>query len=91
MSLVAVAVGVVSPPRCLLGPSSLGVFRARGVYVALWGRVFDTELGRIFDDKMNYGKKLEAKCFRVRNNNDAVTRVPFAHYRHVGTEIYFDR
>lgn len=53
--------------------------------------MFDTELARIFDEKMNYGKKLEAKCFRIRNNNDAVTRVPFVSYRHVGTEIYFDR
>ncbi|CAM9965189.1 unnamed protein product, partial [Hapterophycus canaliculatus] len=31
------------------------------------------------------------RCFRCRNNNDIVPRVPPSPYEHIGHEIYFDR
>lgn len=54
-------------------------------------RVFDAEVADIFDATVNYGTAMKYKCFRLRNNNDIVARVPPLPYKHVGTEIYFDR
>ncbi|CAM9248116.1 unnamed protein product [Scytosiphon promiscuus] len=54
-------------------------------------KVFDTDVADLFDAKDNYGTALKDKCFRCRNNNDIVPRVPPFPYKHVGHEIYFDR
>eukprot|EP00903_Cladosiphon_okamuranus_P009618 g9154.t1 len=61
------------------------------VYTIGSPRVFDTEVADIFDATVNHGTKMKDKCFRSRNNNDIVTRVPPLPYKHVGKEIYFDR
>ncbi|CAN0420449.1 unnamed protein product, partial [Ascophyllum nodosum] len=54
-------------------------------------RVFNGPLAEEFDAKINYGIPLKDKCFRCRNNNDIVPRIPPYPYTHVGTEIYIDR
>lgn len=54
-------------------------------------RVFDSEVADIFNATVNHGKAMKDKFFRPRNNNDIVTRVPPVPYKHVGTEVYFDR
>ncbi|CAN0313119.1 unnamed protein product [Ectocarpus sp. 6 AP-2014] len=54
-------------------------------------RVFDSEVADIFDSKTNHGTRMKDKYFRGRNNNDIVTRIPPSPYKHVGTEVYFDR
>lgn len=54
-------------------------------------RVFDEELARVFNEHKNGNTDLRSKSFRIRNNNDLVTKVPFPLYRHIGQEIYFDR
>ena len=54
--------------------------------------MFDADLARNFDAKVNHGTPMKDKVFRGRNNNDAVTRLPPpVPYEHIGTEIYFDR
>lgn len=59
---------------------------------AVVGRVFDRSLALNFDKRMNHELMLKSKCFRARNNNDIVSRLPLPPgYHHVGTEIYFDR
>ncbi|CAM9893130.1 unnamed protein product [Ectocarpus fasciculatus] len=54
-------------------------------------RVFDSEVADIFDSKTNHGTRMKDKYFRCRNNNDIVARIPPSPYKHVGTEVYFDR
>lgn len=54
-------------------------------------RVFDAEVADIFNEMVNHGTPMKDKCFRSRNNNDIVTRIPPSPYKHVGTEVYFDR
>ncbi|CAM9839983.1 unnamed protein product [Ectocarpus sp. 4 AP-2014] len=54
-------------------------------------RVFDSEVATIFDSKTNHGNSMKDKYFRCRNNNDIVSRIPPSPYKHVGTEVYFDR
>lgn len=54
-------------------------------------RVFDLAVADAFDKTVNHGTAMKDKCFRSRNNNDIVTRIPPLPYKHVGTEIYFDR
>eukprot|EP00903_Cladosiphon_okamuranus_P008420 g8094.t1 len=69
-------------PWFLLPLRSCGKFR----------RVFDVDLARNFDAKVNHGIPMKDKTFRGRNNNDAVPRVPPpVPYAHIGTEVYFDR
>ncbi|CAM9812177.1 unnamed protein product [Ascophyllum nodosum] len=51
-------------------------------------RVFNGPLAKEFDAN---SIQLKDKCFRCRNNNDIVPRMPPYHYTNVGTEIYVDR
>eukprot|EP00752_Nemacystus_decipiens_P010362 g9232.t1 len=62
-----------------------------GVYTIGSPRLFDADLARNFDARLNDGIPMKDKVFRARNNNDAVTRLPPVPYEHIGTEIYFDR
>lgn len=60
--------------------------------LTIYFRVFDTDMAKSFDEKVNFGMPLKAKCFRGRNNNDIVPRLPPRPlFAHVGTELYFDR
>ncbi|CAM9479691.1 unnamed protein product [Sphacelaria rigidula] len=68
--------------------------KLHGMYTIGSPRVFDADLATGFNAKMNDGEYLRNKCFRVRNNNDIVPHVPpsfLLEYRHVGTDVYFDR
>lgn len=51
-----------------------------------WARVFNRAMAAHFDATMKH------KYFRCKNNNDIVPRIPTPPgFKHVGTEIYFDR
>eukprot|EP00903_Cladosiphon_okamuranus_P009617 g9153.t1 len=57
-----------------------------GLYTIGSPRVFNHAMAAQFDATMKH------KYFRCKNNNDIVTRVPTPPgFKHVGTEIYFDR
>eukprot|EP00752_Nemacystus_decipiens_P002420 g2281.t1 len=57
-----------------------------GLYTIGSPRVFNRAMAAHFDATMKH------KYFRSRNNNDIVTRIPTPPgFKHVGTEIYFDR
>ena len=61
----------------------------KGIYNFGCPRVGDVEFASQFD------QALENRCFRVRNNNDIVTRIPvagifFYRYRHTQKLVYFD-
>ncbi|CAB1117639.1 unnamed protein product [Ectocarpus sp. CCAP 1310/34] len=62
-----------------------------GIYTIGSPRVFGENMADRFNAKMNDGTRMKDKYFRCRNNNDLVTRGPLRPYKHVGTEIYFDR
>eukprot|EP00904_Undaria_pinnatifida_P002282 jgi/Undpi1/12054/HiC_scaffold_4.g01753.m2 len=62
-----------------------------GIYTVGSPRVFDGQLSKHFDEKINHGTAMKDKHFRCRNNNDIVPRMVPPPFEHAGTEVYLDR